>query len=146
MSFPRYPAYKPSGVEWLGEVPERWEVLPLKRNARLLTEKTDARLNPVVLENIEGWTGKLIETETEFQGEGVAFQAGDVLFGKLRPYLAKVYLASQSGEAVGDFHVIRPSASLRSRFLQYQLLTNEVIDLVNGSTYGAKMPRASWNF
>ena len=25
MSFPRYPAYKPSGVEWLGEVPEHWE-------------------------------------------------------------------------------------------------------------------------
>ena len=31
MSLPRYPAYKPSGVEWLGEVPEHWEVLPLKR-------------------------------------------------------------------------------------------------------------------
>ena len=26
MSFPRYPAYKDSGVEWLGEVPEHWEV------------------------------------------------------------------------------------------------------------------------
>ena len=26
MSFPRYPAYKPSGVEWLGEVPEHWDV------------------------------------------------------------------------------------------------------------------------
>ena len=31
MSFPRYPAYKPSGVEWLGEVPEHWEEKPLKR-------------------------------------------------------------------------------------------------------------------
>lgn len=31
MSFPSYPAYKPSDVEWLGEVPEHWEVLPLKR-------------------------------------------------------------------------------------------------------------------
>jgi type I restriction enzyme, S subunit len=30
MSFPRYPAYKPSGVEWLGEVPEHWSVKPLK--------------------------------------------------------------------------------------------------------------------
>lgn len=26
MSFPRYPKYKPSGVEWLGDVPEGWEV------------------------------------------------------------------------------------------------------------------------
>ena len=146
MSFPRYPAYKDSGVEWLGEVPEHWEVLPLKRNTRLLTEKTDSRINPVALENIEGWTGKLIETETEFQGDGIAFDVGDILFGKLRPYLAKVHLASRPGEAVGDFHVIRPSTSLGSRFLQYQLLSNEVIDQVNGSTYGAKMPRASWTF
>ena len=30
MSFPRYPAYKPSGVEWLGEVPEHWSIKPLK--------------------------------------------------------------------------------------------------------------------
>jgi type I restriction enzyme S subunit len=146
MSFPRYPAYKPSGVEWLGEVPEHWEVLPLKRRARLLTEKTDNRSNPVALENIESWTGRLIETETEFQGEGLSFEAGDILFGKLRPYLAKVYLASTAGEAVGDFHVIHSSPSLLSRLLQYQLLNREVIDLVNSSTYGAKMPRASWSF
>ena len=37
MSFPRYPAYKPSGVEWLGEVPEHWEVKPLKRVAEVQT-------------------------------------------------------------------------------------------------------------
>lgn len=37
MSFPRYPAYKPSGVEWLGEVPEHWEVKPLKRVAEIQT-------------------------------------------------------------------------------------------------------------
>jgi type I restriction enzyme S subunit len=30
MSFPRYPAYKDSGVEWLGEVPEHWTMAPLK--------------------------------------------------------------------------------------------------------------------
>jgi len=30
MSFSRYPAYKPSGVEWLGEVPEHWDVLPCR--------------------------------------------------------------------------------------------------------------------
>ncbi len=146
MSFPRYPTYKPSGVEWLGEVPEHWEVLPLKRNARLLTDKTDNRSNPVALEHIVSWTGRLIETQTEFEGEGVSFEVGDILFGKLRPYLAKVYLATASGEAIGDFHVIHSRASLLPRLLQYQLLNREVIDLVNSSTCGAKMPRASWSF
>src|SRR5690606_9240454 len=35
MSFPKYPAYKDSGVEWLGSVPVEWQVLKLKRVARL---------------------------------------------------------------------------------------------------------------
>jgi type I restriction enzyme S subunit len=37
MSFPRYERYKDSGVEWLGEVPEHWEVIPLKRDLDFLT-------------------------------------------------------------------------------------------------------------
>jgi restriction endonuclease S subunit len=146
MSFPRYPAYKDSGVPWLGEVPEHWEVKPLKYNLRLLTEKTDRRENPVALENIEGWTGQFLPTETEFEGEGVAFNKGDILFGKLRPYLAKAYLATSQGEAVGDFHVLRPFESVIGRFAQYQILNREFIAIVDGSTFGSKMPRASWDF
>ena len=34
MSFPRYPAYKDSGVEWLGEVPEHWNAHRLRRLIR----------------------------------------------------------------------------------------------------------------
>ena len=144
MSFPKYPTYKDSGVAWLGDVPEHWAVRPLKYNLYLLTEKTERRDNPVALENIEGWTGRLIPTETEFQGEGVAFSTGDILFGKLRPYLAKVYRAESSGEAVGDFHVMRPVAGVDGRFAQYEILSREFIDIVDGSTFGSKMPRASW--
>ena len=146
MSFPRYPSYKDSGVAWLGEVPEHWEVKRLKQNARLLTEKTDRRDHPVALENIESWTGRFISTETEFQGEGIAFDANDILFGKLRPYLAKAYRAEFSGEAVGDFHVMRPATGIDSRFAQYQILNREFIAIVDGSTFGSKMPRASWEF
>jgi type I restriction enzyme S subunit len=146
MSFPRYPAYKDSGVEWLGEVPGHWDVKRLKHNLRLLTEKTDRRENPIALENIEGWTGRFIATDTEFQGEGIAFSPNDILFGKLRPYLAKAYRAKSSGEAVGDFHVMRPVAGIDSRFAQYQILNRTFIDIVDGSTFGSKMPRASWEF
>ncbi|HEY4301080.1 MAG TPA: hypothetical protein VGM73_09420 [Candidatus Didemnitutus sp.] len=146
MSFPRYSKYKDSGVEWLGKVPEHWEVKRLKFNLRLRTGKTDRRENPVALENIEGWTGRFISTETQFEGEGVAFDAGDILFGKLRPYLAKAYLAESPGEAVGDFHVMRPAANVDSRFAQYQILNREFIAIVDGSTFGSKMPRASWEF
>jgi type I restriction enzyme, S subunit len=40
MSLPRYPKYKDSGVEWLGEVPEHWEVYPIKRIACLQSGET----------------------------------------------------------------------------------------------------------
>ena len=38
MSFPKYDRYKDSGVEWLGEVPEHWNTLPVKHNFRLLNQ------------------------------------------------------------------------------------------------------------
>jgi type I restriction enzyme S subunit len=146
MTVPRYESYRDSGVEWLGEVPGHWGLKRLKYSLRLLTEKTDRRENPVALENIESWSGRFIQTETNFEGEGVAFVKGDILFGKLRPYLAKAYLAESAGEAVGDFHVMRPTRSTVGRFAQYQILNREFIAIVDGSTFGAKMPRASWDF
>ncbi|MBN6149352.1 restriction endonuclease subunit S [Xanthomonas sp. AmX2] len=144
MSLPRYPEYKDSGVAWLGEVPAHWGVRRLKLNLALLTEKATRRDWPVALENIEGWSGRFLPTEGEFEGDGVAFDAGDILFGKLRPYLAKVFLAERAGEAVGDFHVLRPKQGMDGRYVQYQMLSQSFIDAIDGSTFGSKMPRASW--
>ena len=39
MSFPRYPKYKDSGVEWLGQVPEHWGVTALKRGYKVVLGK-----------------------------------------------------------------------------------------------------------
>ncbi len=144
MSFPRYPEYKPSGVEWRGEVPEHWEVNRLKYVAPLVTERAETRSNPVALENIESWTGTLLPTDSQFEGEGTQFRTGDILFGKLRPYLAKIHFATRAGEAVGDFHVVRPTADVDGRFLQHSMLRREFIDIIDGTTFGSKMPRASW--
>jgi type I restriction enzyme S subunit len=146
MSLPRYPEYKDSGVAWLGEVPAHWGVNRLKQRLRLLTDKTGRREHPIALENIESWSGRYIETESEFQGDGVAFEAGDILFGKLRPYLAKGLVAQKAGEAVGDFHVMRPLSGVSGRYALYQMLTRSFIHIVDGSTFGAKMPRVSWEF
>ena len=116
---------KGSGIEWLGDVPEHWELKRLRRLLRLLTDKTNRRDNPIALENIQGWSGRFILTETEFEGEGIAFERGDILFGKLRPYLAKVYLTESSGEAVGDFHVMRPMPEINGRFVMHQILKRD---------------------
>lgn len=146
MSVPRYESYRDSEVEWLGGVPSHWDVKSLKRGLRLVTERTDRRSWAIGLENIEGWSGRLLETDADFEGEGVGFEAGDILYGKLRPYLAKVYVAERPGEAVGDFHVLRSEMAVLPQFVAYQLRTHEVVSQLNGSTFGARMPRVGWEF
>lgn len=127
-------------------LPIGWKHIPLKHNLRRLSEKSKKGGKVVALENIESWTGRAIETESVFDGDGVDFRKGDILFGKLRPYLAKVYLADSAGEAVGDLWALRPQDHIEPRFAAYQLLEPGFIDRVNGSTTGAKMPRAEWGF
>ncbi|MCG5526692.1 restriction endonuclease subunit S, partial [Ectothiorhodospira haloalkaliphila] len=97
----------------------------------------------VGLENVEGWTGHLAETDTDFSGNGIAFRRGDILFGKLRPYLAKVWFSDRAGQAVGDFFVLRPSL-INGEFLHKYILTPTVINELDASTIGAKMPRVDW--
>ena len=137
---------KDSGIEWIGEIPQEWEIKRLKYCFCLKTRKANSQNNPVALENIESWSGRYIATESVFDGEGVAFEKGDILFGKLRPYLAKVYLAEFSGTGIGDFFILRPQQQMHGSYSAYLLRTHMYINVIDGSTYGAKMPRASWEF
>lgn len=137
---------KDSGVEWLGEVPEGWVERKIKFLSKLINEKTSEKSNVIALENIESWTGKYIETESSFDSDAVKFKENDVLFGKLRPYLAKVYLVENQGEAVGDIYVLRPNKLIHPQYLKFFMLSEKFIDYVNSSTNGTKMPRANWDF
>jgi type I restriction enzyme S subunit len=144
MSVAGYPDYTDSGVEWVGLMPAHWEVKRLRYCASLVTIKATESDWQIGLENIAGWTGRFVETEAEFAGDGTAFERSDILYGKLRPYLAKVLVAERPGQAVGDFHVLRPRPTSMSAFLARQLLTRELVSRIDGSTHGSKMPRASW--
>ena len=143
----RYETYKDSGIQWWEEIPTHWDLKKAKHIFSLVTENvSDSSLPKIALENIESWTGKYIETDSDFMGEGVEFKKDDILFGKLRPYLAKVYKAEFAGQAVGDIYVFRGNEEQNPKYLKYLLLSYPFISVVDGSTYGAKMPRANWDF
>ena len=145
--YQQYAEYKNSGVEWLGEIPKDWQVVRLKYIAELSGNKTSGSANQYVgLENVESKTGKFKVTEG-IVSEGVSntFEKDNLLFGKLRPYLAKSWLASFSGICSSEFLVL-DSKLIHPKFLKYMTLTDEFIEQVNSSTYGTKMPRASWDF
>ncbi len=146
-----YPAYKDSGIEWLGQVPEHWEVRRLKTAVDHINEQTSFKTDEdlyIALEHVESWTGRLLlpTGEAQFDSQVKRFRAGDVLFGKLRPYLAKVVRPKQSGLCVGEFFVLRARPVLTPQYLEVALRSAPAIDFVNSSTYGAKMPRADWTF
>lgn len=117
-----------------------WETKRIKDFASLITEKTKIE-NKVALENIEEATGKYIETDTEFDGDGIHFFKGDILYGKLRPYLRKVFLSNMEGNAVGDIFVFRNKNNSIPEYLKWLFLSEDFTSKCNGSTQGAKMPR-----
>ncbi|MCJ0829848.1 restriction endonuclease subunit S [Acinetobacter sp. NIPH1876] len=146
---PRYESYKDSGVQWLGEIPSHWDVKRMKFVVANVGDKIDAKesdLRYFGLENIESFTGKLLDSvELESEGIGHRFQKDDVLFGKLRPYLAKVFLAQEEGLSSTEALVFRSSEVIYPKFLSYYCLSQDFINEVNGTTFGSKMPRASWD-
>lgn len=141
-------AMKDSGVEWLGEVPEHWNVKKLKYIVDLVGEKVESSNKQYVgMENISSKSGVFLQTEGILpEGISNTFNKGDILFGKLRPYLAKCWLADFSGICSSEFLVLRSKNKLSPIFLNLFLLTDQFIDQVNSSTYGSKMPRANWEF
>jgi len=72
---------KDSGIEWIGEIPEHWEVRKIKFNLELQNSKVQIKNKDILaLENIESWTGKIIPTDQEYEGEGVVFKNGDIVW------------------------------------------------------------------
>lgn len=141
----KYAKYKETGISWLPEVPDGWEIRRVKYLLDQVVEPSKSHCK-VGLENIESKTGKFVESKAEFEGDGVAFKKGDLLYGKLRPYLAKVWMATFEGNAVGDFIVLRPRVEFDSRFALYYMLSSSFTGICNAATYGAKMPRVSPSF
>ena len=86
-----------------------------------------------------------IDTTSEVEGMANRFWKNNVLFGKLRPYLSKVYLAEKGGICSTEF-IVYDTKSNNCRFIHKLLLSQAFIDVVNSSTYGAKMPRANSEF
>ncbi len=143
-----YPSMRPSGCAWIGDVPTHWRVKRLKYVAPISDERAYAPEpdTPYVgLEHIESGTGRLLATKGREIAESVTarFLKGDVLFGKLRPYLAKVVRTRSSGTCSTELLVLRASPEIEPEFLCYQLLSRGFVAWINAATYGAKMPRAN---
>jgi len=135
----RFPEFEGEWVEKkLGEIAER---SPHKYNP----EKSNKIYNCIELESIEQNTGKLIKLfkSNELKSIKNKFNVGEILFGKLRPYLKKFYFTEFDGVCSSEIWVLK-SKKTNNRFLYYLIQTIKFNYQVN-LTIGSKMPRADWN-
>ena len=111
---------------------------------RVSTPKKSGNLPYVEFEDIISGEGILNKNIYERHNvkNGIYFVKGDILFGKLRPYLKNILLADFNGIAVGDFWVLR-SHRVLPYILYLVVNSNKFMRIANISS-GSKMPRSDW--
>ena len=153
MSFPRYPTYKRSGVEWLGEVPEHWQEKPLKTitsiNDEVLPESLsrDYEIEYVDIGSVSLANG-IEKTEAMLFGDAPSRarripRDGDVLVSTVRTYLkaiAPVVNPPSNLVASTGFAVVRPRHELEPGFLKYALQEEHFIQQVISRSTGVSYP------
>ncbi len=132
----------PKGWEWtrLGEIVNYGATGSLD-----YSEELDKNMWILDLEDIEKVSSKLLIKnrikDKSFNSTKKCFQKGDVLYGKLRPYLDKVIVADENGICTTEILPLRVYADLNPYYLRWVLKSPTFLQYVNQLTYGVKMPR-----
>lgn len=138
----------PTEIDWIDEIPEGWEVAKIKNISKLRNEKTsyERGQNFLALEKMVSYKPGYIDLLTEVEnGRQQVIKQGDIVFSKLRPYLAKVSLADFDGHGTGELLVFNDIKINRKLFM-YKLISEQILQPVRGASYGVKMPRANPDF
>lgn len=143
----------PEGYEKtsFGIFPCDWKITRIKSIAYLNKQKFNPQKNKdnlvcIELEHIVPERG-VLNGNTYAQNKHSlknTFCKGDILFGKLRPYLGKYYHADQKGVCSTEIWVIRNNNTIDNNFLFQLVKGKRFIQSAQDSAFGTKMPRAEW--
>ena len=138
---------KDSGLEILESIPSEWKTCRMKDVCRQAVGKPNrVGTKYVGLEHVSGWTG--IATAIDLNNATVEsaqhIQAGTICFSKLRPYLAKAFVAETDLLCTGELLGMRALLTVVPRYALYWLLSHRFITAINDGVSGTKMPRVDW--
>ena len=105
--------------------------------------KVSEGMRYIGLASITSNTGQLSDAEETATGHCIAFKRGDVLYGRLRPYLNKVWLADSDSVCSTEFHVMQPTdrEALRSEYLAVVMRTSLIVAQTKHMMTGNTHPR-----
>ncbi len=131
-------------------VPDGWETKPLGEATRLVKDKVEPAAVPdaqyVGLEHVEAHSMRLLGSGrgSDVRSAKTKFAAGDVLYGKLRPYLNKVTRPPFDGISSTDFLVFTESDDLDRSYLAQFLNQLWVANYAHHASAGVELPRVDW--
>ena len=146
-------ALKASGIEWVGEVPEHWEVKPLKRwvrlNARTLGQKTspDFEFRYVDIGSVQ--TGRLVKEPERIRFEAAPSRArrvlrrGDTIISTVRTYLKAIWYVGEDADdliASTGFAVLTPGSGVEPEYLGYVIQSSPFVNRVTANSIGIAYP------
>ena len=124
---------KPSGIQWLGDVPEHWDTRRFQRCVYVAEGQVDpedpqySSMNLIAPNHIESGTGQLLSlvTAADQGAESGKYycEAGDVVYSKIRPALKKVCIAPAACLCSAHMYPLRPHSGLTNEFLFWLILT-----------------------
>jgi type I restriction enzyme, S subunit len=124
------------------ELPTGWRWCSIgrvtKRRANRVIPSAAPELTFVGLENIAPGTMHVVDTVSfaSMKSSASAFQSGDVLYSRLRPYLNKVYVADSDGACSGEFFVLEPTNEVTPQYLAYYLHSQHVVFFASHAVTG----------
>ena len=148
-----YPAMKDSGVPWLGEVPKRWDTLPLKHwvtiNAEVLPETTDpdrvfryVDIGSVGTGSLTQKPQRLLFARAPSRARRIAHN-GDTLVSTVRTYLKAIYFVQGEADEIvcsTGFAVLTPRVGTVPQFVSYLVRSNAFTDRVTADSVGTAYP------
>lgn len=134
----------------LGMIPQDWDIVEFEEICQIRKQKVNPLFQSgefcVELEHLEPETGLLLGNTVTKPNSSIktVFQNGDVLFGKLRAYLRKYWLANQDGVCSTEIWAFVATNKAINPFLFYVVQTEQFIKAAS-EAYGTHMPRSDWN-
>jgi len=151
--FPGFITSKKSRFAFGKEMPEDWEIVEFgdfaqRENAKFNPKKVKKVLPCIELEHLSQETGKILGCIPSSQQRSTKsiFNSGQVLFGKLRPYLRKYAQPDFDGVCSSEIWVLNGRKEIcRNDYLFYLVQSSRFLNVSN-VTSGTKMPRSSWDY
>ena len=124
---------------------EVWEEKVLGEILSVRNEFVDSSLYDldVELENLISNSGILVGDTSVRTQTTSSFRKGDILFGRLRPYLNKWWFAEKDGVKSGEIWALETSSKYSNSFAYLLVQSRKFLEIAN-VTSGTKMPRADW--